>query len=82
MDAEIFTSFVELNKKIDTNFNLISKKIDDLCDRATRTEIQVTNHLATQVAKQNARFKILTITIGIIGSMVAIINLSRVFNLI
>ncbi len=53
-------------------FDTIDKKVDDLCDRATRTETKLNTHLDHQEKRAAKKEKIFYIVIAAIGASIGI----------
>jgi len=66
-----------LLERIMTRIDQLDQKIDDLCDRTTKTEISISNHLThvTQDAeKKEKKFYILIAGLGTIFASVSLIQ--------
>lgn len=74
MDTEILTAFMELNRKIDSNFDKMDKKMDDLCNRTTLNEAaikaidyKIDTHLDNQEKKSIRKEKVFYVIMAIMG---------------
>jgi len=53
-------------------FDTIDKKVDDLCDRATRTETTLKTHLDNQEKRAAKKEKVFYIIIATIGASIGV----------
>ena len=58
----------------------IDEKIDDLCDRMMKVEIDVTNHLSTVEQNANKKEKRFYVLIAGMGTIFAAVSLLQSFN--
>lgn len=76
------TEFSDIEKLILSKLDNIERNVSDICGRLTTIETSFGNHLTTELAKANHRFKYLTIIIGLIGIPLVILNTLRTLGII
>lgn len=63
--------------RILTKLDGIDSKIDDLCDRMTKTEVTLTSHLEISKEKAERKEKIFYAILAVIGGIVSIVEVFR-----
>ena len=62
----------DIEQRIFTKLDSFDSKLDDLCERVTRVETNLTNHLENQERKFNKTTVIMGIVVGIIALAIAL----------
>jgi uncharacterized membrane protein YjjP (DUF1212 family) len=67
----------EIENRILNKLDKMDDKIDDLCHRVTKQEVRYNTHIENEIQRNDFRFKVLTLMVGVIGSSFALLNILR-----